>query len=71
MRDLSGNGLNGIDLTVHQGEILGIYGLVTQGDSELYRRALGININLVWGGVLAVFGLAMLIPALMDKSKPE
>jgi uncharacterized membrane protein len=49
------------------GLILGIYGLMTKGDTEMYRRSLDMNINLIWGGVLIVFGLFMLIPALLDK----
>jgi uncharacterized membrane protein len=49
------------------GLILGIYGLMTKGDTEMYRRSLDMNINMIWGGVLIVFGLFMLIPALLDK----
>jgi uncharacterized membrane protein len=49
------------------GLILGIYGLVTKGDTEMYRRSLDMNINMIWGGVLIVFGLFMLIPALLCK----
>ena len=49
------------------GLILAIYGLMTKGDAEMYRRSLDMNINLIWGGVLIVFGLFMLIPALLDK----
>lgn len=49
------------------GLILGIYGLMTKGDTEMYRRSLDMNINLIWGAVLVVFGLFMLIPALLDK----
>lgn len=49
------------------GLILGIYGLMTKGDAEMYRRSLDMNINLIWGGVLIVFGLFMLIPALLCK----
>lgn len=40
------------------GAILTVYGLVS-GDA-IYRRSLGINVNLWWGIVLLVFGLAML-----------
>lgn len=40
------------------GAILVIYGLVS--GSEIYQRSLGINVNLWWGLVLLVFGLAML-----------
>ena len=51
------------------GLILAIYGMITNGDAEMYRRSLDLNINLIWGGVLIVFGLLMLVPALMDKKK--
>jgi len=40
-----------------------VFGLVTRGDSALYARSLGININLVWGIVLLVFGALMLFLA--------
>ncbi len=49
------------------GLILGIYGLMTNGDKEMYARSLDMNINMIWGGVLIVFGLFMLIPALLCK----
>ncbi len=45
------------------GLLLTIYGAVTGGDAEIYKRSLGININLVWGIVLLVFGGAMLLMA--------
>jgi len=51
------------------GIMLGAYGLITGSDAEMYRRSLNLNINLNWGGVLLVFGLAMLIPALIDRKK--
>jgi hypothetical protein len=41
------------------GVILGVYGLIS--DPALYQQhSLGINVNLWWGAVLFVFGLAML-----------
>ena len=43
------------------GLILAVYGFITQGDLEMYQLSLGININLIWGGVLCIFGLSMLI----------
>ncbi len=49
------------------GLILAVYGLMTKGDTEMYRRSLDMNINLIWGGVLIAFGLFMLIPALLSK----
>ena len=42
------------------GVLLAIYGFVTGCDAEMYQRSLDININLIWGVVLLVFGLAML-----------
>jgi len=51
------------------GIMLGAYGLITGSNAEMYQRSLGMNINLTWGGVLLVFGLAMLIPALIDRNK--
>ncbi len=53
------------------GLILAIYGLMTNGDTEMYRRSLDMNINLIWGGVLIAFGLFMLIPALLSKGSVD
>jgi hypothetical protein len=47
------------------GVLLAIYGLV--GDKEQYSRSLGININLIWGIVMLVFGGFMLLLALRAK----
>jgi len=41
------------------GCILVAYGLV--GDHSIYRQSLGININLIWGAGLLVFGLGMFL----------
>ena len=38
--------------------VLIVYGLVS--DPAIYARSLGFNVNLGWGCVLLVFGLAML-----------
>ena len=40
------------------GLLLVVFGIV--GDKSIYERALGINVNLWWGIVMLVFGLAML-----------
>ena len=54
------------------GLILSTYGLITNGDKDMYHKSLDININLNCGWVLIVFGLLMLIPALLCKGdKPE
>jgi len=51
------------------GVMLGAYGLITYADAKMYKCSLDMNINLGWGGVLLVFGLAMLIPSLIDRKK--
>jgi hypothetical protein len=38
---------------------MGVFGLFTQGDAALYQKSLGININLVWGGLMFAFGAIM------------
>jgi hypothetical protein len=49
------------------GAILGIYGLVTGSDSEMYKSSLNVNINLIWGAVLFLFGAVMLTFALIER----
>ena len=41
------------------GVLLAGYGLVS--NAAIYQRSMGINVNLVWGTVLLVFGLVMLL----------
>jgi hypothetical protein len=41
------------------GVLLALYGLL--GDKAQYSRSLGLNVNLLWGAVLLVFGLCMLL----------
>ena len=40
------------------GALLAVFGAAS--DPAIYQRSLGINVNLWWGLVLVVFGLAML-----------
>ena len=48
------------------GALLMITGLVSGADA----RALNININLIWGAVLLVFGALMLLGAVRGKKTP-
>jgi hypothetical protein len=54
------------------GAILAIFGLVS--DPELYRiHSLGVNVNLIWGCVMLVFGgfmLGMAVRAQRRKDRP-
>ncbi|MCZ8203939.1 hypothetical protein [Gemmatimonas sp.] len=47
-------------LFVVLGVILGAYGIMTNGDTAMYERSAGVNINLVWGGVMLAFGALFL-----------
>jgi hypothetical protein len=51
------------------GVMLSIYGFATHSNAEFYKASLGININLWSGCLMLVFGLAMLIPALIKRKK--
>ncbi|MGC2298875.1 MAG: hypothetical protein WA476_08740 [Acidobacteriaceae bacterium] len=42
------------------GALLAIYGFVTRG-SDIYSRSAGMDINLIWGIVMLVFGLTMFL----------
>ena len=50
------------------GLLMTIFGFATRGDAEMYRRSLDININLIWGIILLVFGAFMLIMAMRKKN---
>jgi len=55
-------------LFVVTGGMMAVYGLFTQG-SVIYEKSLDIDINLVWGFVLLVFGLTMLLLAYLDRRR--
>ena len=42
------------------GGLMAIYGLFTRG-SAIYEKSLNMNINLIWGGLMLIFGLVMYI----------
>jgi len=42
------------------GAMLSVYGLITRG-SAIYARSAGMNINLIWGLVMFLFGTAMFL----------
>lgn len=48
------------------GVLLAVFGLVKSAESV----SLGININLIWGIVLLVFGVFMLLGAIKGKKNP-
>ena len=55
----------GLDIRIPVGALFSLLGLLLagyglHGGAALARRSLGINIDLWWGMVMLVFGLAML-----------
>jgi prolipoprotein diacylglyceryltransferase len=49
------------------GVLITIFGFVTRSDSSMYQRSLGINVNLVMGVLMLIFGLVMLYLAQKKK----
>ena len=47
-------------LFVTLGVLLIGFGIATNGDTAMYERSTRININLIWGGVVLVFGAVFL-----------
>jgi hypothetical protein len=56
------------------GGLMVLYGLLTRG-SAIYEKSLNMNINLIWGGLMLVFGLVMYMmgrrPRLLVASRVE
>jgi TRAP-type C4-dicarboxylate transport system permease small subunit len=42
------------------GLLIAIFGLTTMSDTGMYQKSLGINVNLLMGVLMLVFGLVML-----------
>lgn len=51
------------------GVIMLLLGLFTGSDTEMYRKSLGINVNLLMGIIILIFGLIMLFFAFRKKKK--
>jgi hypothetical protein len=51
------------------GLLLTGYGAATDGNADLYRSSLGLNVNLAWGIVLFLFGAVMFALAWFGRSK--
>ena len=61
------HGSGGLDIRLPIGalfSVLGLmlagYGLATAGDPDRYARSLSLNINLMWGLVMLLFGMVLL-----------
>jgi threonine/homoserine/homoserine lactone efflux protein len=51
------------------GVLITIFGIVTKSDSAMYQRSLGINVNILMGVVMLIFGLIMLYLSQKKKKK--
>ena len=40
------------------GGIMAAFGIFTNGDA-MYGKSLGVNLNLLWGGIMVIFGAIM------------
>jgi len=49
------------------GILISIFGLVTMSNTEMYHKSLGINVNLIMGVLMLIFGLVMLYYARKKK----
>ena len=56
----------GLDMFTLIGALLAVFGLAKGAESV----SLGININLIWGAVLLVFGVLMLLGAIKGGKTP-
>lgn len=53
------------------GAMMSIFGFFTRG-SAIYQRSAGVNINLIWGIVMLVFGVMMfMLGRRADKRPPS
>jgi len=56
-------------LFVTLGVMLAGFGLVTGGNTEMYVKSGGININLIWGIVMLITGVIFLVLAKRGAAK--
>ena len=42
------------------GILISVFGFVTMSNAEMYQKSLGINVNIIMGLLMLVFGLIML-----------
>jgi uncharacterized membrane protein HdeD (DUF308 family) len=51
------------------GVIISIFGIVTTSNSAMYQKSLGMNVNLIMGVFMLIFGLVMLYFARKKKKE--
>ena len=65
-----------VDIRIPIGLMFSIIGLIITGlglftlsDSEMYQKSLGMNVNIIMGLIMLVFGIVMLFLAYRKKEK--
>lgn len=53
------------------GLLISVFGFVTISNTEMYQKSLGINVNIIMGILMLIFGLIMLFFAFRKKKKVE
>lgn len=51
------------------GALLIVFGAATNSNAGMYQHSLGININVIWGVVLLVFGVLMLLGVVRGRKR--
>ncbi len=51
------------------GALLVLFGAATNSNTAMYAHSLGMNINLIWGVVLLIFGVLMIVGAVLGKKE--
>jgi hypothetical protein len=49
------------------GVLITVFGFVTISDGEMYQKSLGVNVNIIMGIIMLIFGLVMLFFAWKKK----
>ncbi|HCC71113.1 MAG TPA: hypothetical protein DEQ09_08195 [Bacteroidales bacterium] len=53
------------------GVLVTIYGIFTSSDASMYEKSLGINVNLIMGLIMLVFGVIFLFFAFRKKKQKK
>ncbi len=51
------------------GVLITVFGFVTMSNTEMYQKSLGINVNIIMGMLMLIFGLIMLFFAFRKKKE--
>jgi len=51
------------------GVLITIFGFTTMSNADMYQKSLGVNVNIIMGILMLVFGLLMLFFTMKKKKK--